>query len=456
VAEILGAEAVVTTASDQAGIPALDQLPGLSASGDVAGVTTAMLAGRAPIVSEELPGWVTPDLIESGAGPERIVVTDCVVPESPGVVALHPPSLVVGVGCSTDASPHELEHLLDTTLQGAGLVFESVAQVATIDRRGDHAAVRGLGRPVQTFTAAQLEIVRVPNPNERVATAVGTQSVAEAAALLAAGRDAVLVVEKHKSGSCTVAVARRQRRPGHLSLVGLGPGDGAFRTPAATTAVRHADFVIGYRPYVDQVSDLLTASQCVVRSPIGDEVSRAREALTEAAKGRRVAIVCSGDPGVYAMASITLGLADEFGPDVEIEVVPGVTAALAASAVLGAPLGHDHASISLSDLLTPWEAIERRVRSAAEADFVITLYNPRSVGRRWQLQATLNILLEHRHPSTPVGIVTDAGRPFQRAVITTLERVDSETIGMTTSVIVGASTTHIVAGRMVTPRGYQS
>jgi precorrin-3B C17-methyltransferase len=155
------------------------------------------------------------------------------------------------------------------------------------------------------------------------------------------------------------------------------------------------------------------------------------------------------------MASIALELAAD-APGVEIETVPGVTAALAASAAVGAPLGHDFATISLSDLLTPWEAIEARVRAAAAADFALALYNPRSERRTWQLDAARQILLAHRAPSTPVAVVTDATRADEHVRVTTLAELDPSDAGMTTCVLVGASTTRVVDGRVVTPRGYRS
>ena len=177
---------------------------------------------------------------------------------------------------------------------------------------------------------------------------------------------------------------------------------------------------------------------------------RAKQAVAEAEGGRRVALVCSGDPGVYAMASLVLELA----PATDVDVVPGVTAALAAAAVLGAPLGHDHASISLSDHLTPWPSIARRLQAAAEADLVVALYNPRSARRTWQLDAARTVLLEHRRPETPVGVVADAGRPNEAVVTTSLGDLDPTIVGMTSIVIIGSSATRIVDGRMVTPRGY--
>lgn len=449
VAALLGAEPVVTTATDVTSTAALDTLPGFTAVGDVAGVTTAILDGRPPIVEQTLP-WPVP--IIGGDGPERVVVTDRPVAEADGVVVLHPPSLVVGIGTSLNAPPDEVAALVDAALAEPGLARASVATVATIDRRLHEPAVIALGLPIAAFTAEQLSAVDVPTPSAVVDETVGTPSVCEAAALLAAGPDAELVVTKRKSATATVAVARRARPAGRLSLVGLGPGLVEHRTLAAATAVRNAEVVVGYGPYVDQCADLLSAHHEVVRSPIGNEVERARVALGAAATGRRVALVCSGDAGVYAMASIALELAP---PGVDIDVVPGVTASLAASAALGAPLGHDHVLISLSDLLTPWDAIERRLQAATEADLVVAFYNPRSKGRSWQLGAARDILLRRRPPTTPVGIVTDAARPGQQVTITTLDALDPELVGMTTCVIVGSSTTTVIEGRMVTPRGYK-
>jgi cobalt-precorrin 5A hydrolase / precorrin-3B C17-methyltransferase len=450
---LLDAEPVLTTATDSAGRVALDTLPGFVATGDVAAVTAAMLDGRAPFVSNEL-GWPLPAGLVAGDAPERIVVTDRREPAAPGTVMLHPPSLVAGVGASTGAPAHAVSDLLDAALDGAGLARASVAEIATLDRKTSEPGLQTLGLPLRGFTAEALREVVVPTPSAVVADAVGTPSVAEAAAMLATGPGAELVVHKQANAVATVAVARRAGPPGRLRIVGLGPGAAALRTPAAERAVRHAQVVIGYTPYVDACADLLQPHHEVVRSPIGEEVVRAKQALAEAAGGREVALVCSGDPGVYAMASITLELADD-APGVEIEIVPGVTAALAAAAAVGAPLGHDFATISLSDLLTPWEAIEARLQAAAAADFALALYNPRSERRTWQLDAARQILLAHRAPSTPVAVVTDAARADEHVQITTLAELDPTDAGMTTCVLIGASTTRVADGRVVTPRGYQ-
>ncbi|MDQ1361150.1 MAG: cobalt-precorrin hydrolase / cobalt-factor methyltransferase / precorrin-3B [Acidimicrobiaceae bacterium] len=456
VGALLGATPVVTTATDATGLVALDMLPDLVASGDVAGVSAALLDGRLPIVDNPR-NWPLPEAFpSSGPGPERILVTDAVASGSgPGTVLLRPASLVVGVGSSTVAESEEVVALVTATLAEAGLSADSVHTVATIERRRHHPAVTGLGLPVTAFSAEALAAVPVPNPSDAARQAVGTASVCEAAALLGAGEGGALVVEKRTSKNATVAIARRRHPIGRVVLVGLGPGGIMHRTPAAEQAVRRADVVIGYGAYVDQCQDLLATHHQVIRSNLGSEMDRARQALSLASAGKRVAMVCSGDAGVYAMASPVLELADQSNfANVIVDVVPGVTAGLAASARLGAPLGHDHVLISLSDLLTPWDRIEARLRAAADSDLVVVLYNPRSERRTWQLGKALGILGGGRPPTTPVGIVTDAGRPGERVAVTTLEELDPTAVTMTTCVIVGSSTTVVRNDRMVTPRGY--
>jgi len=292
-------------------------------------------------------------------------------------------------------------------------------------------------------------VMEVPNASSVVKEVVGTPSVAEAS-VLASG--AKLLVEKRKSGMATVAVGRLPAR-GRLYIVGLGPGDDALIPHLAREALAASELVVGLEQYVERVRHLLWPGTRTSTPPLGKEIERAREALAEARAGGSVALVSSGDAGVYAMASPALELA---GGDVEVTVVPGITAAQAAASLLGSPLGHDHCSISLSDLLTPWEVIRSRVEAAAEGDFVVSLYNPRSKGRDWQLGKVKEMLLEHRPPDTPVGVVKDAYRPTQQITRTDLASFRPEIVDMLTIVVVGSSQTKIVEGSMVTPRGYFS
>jgi precorrin-3B C17-methyltransferase len=242
---------------------------------------------------------------------------------------------------------------------------------------------------------------------------------------------------------------------GTLHIVGLGPGAPEHRTPAAAAAVAGAEVVVGYGPYVDQCADLLGDGQEVVRGRMGQEAARADEALERAAGGARVALVSSGDAGVYGMAARTLrraaALPDEQRP--AVTVVPGITAALAAGALLGAPLADDWASISLSDLHVPWERIERRLEAVAAAGFAVALYNPRSRERTRQLDRALEILGRHRDPETPVGLVTDAGRAGEAVERTTLRALDPERITMRTVVVVAGDSAGAAGPWLVAERG---
>ncbi len=467
VAALLGATPVVTTATDGAGLPALDDLPGFRAEGDVASVARMWLDGESPRITVDtgLEGWPIPGGLEPGrghgTGVGTVAITDAARPPRPGEVLLRPGSIVLGVGASTGADPDRLWQLASGALAKAGLAAASVAVVATIDRKVREAAIvelaRRLGAPLSGFDASALAAAAtarvVPNPSGVVEMAVGTPSVAEAAALLAAGPDSVLTLAKQVAEDSTVAVARRAGPAGHLAVVGLGPGRAGGRTLEAAAAVRHAEVVMGYERYVDLAADLINPSQQVIRYPIGAETKRCRDALERAAAGSSVALVCSGDPGVYAMASLVCELAPAAG-DPPITVLPGVTAALSAAAVLGAPLGHDHASVSLSDLLTPWEVIRRRILAVAEGDFVVSLYNPRSRRRSTRLSEALTLLRPYRSPDTPAAVLTDIGRPDQRLVRSTISTVEPADVDMLALVLIGSSRTRWIGSRMVTPRGY--
>jgi cobalt-precorrin 5A hydrolase/precorrin-3B C17-methyltransferase len=454
VASLLDALPVVTTATDSVGLPGLDTL-GLPAEGDVAGVSRALLDGE-PVALDAEVAWPLPPLRVTAEGPYTIRVTDRTVEPAGREVVLRPPTLVVGVGASKGAPAAEVLDLIEGTLRDAGLCAKSLAELATVDAKADEPgiieAAERLGVPVVTYPAEELAKVDVPNPSAAPLAAVGTPSVAEAAALVRGGE---LLVPKRKSAAspamATCAVVRRPAR-GRLAVVGLGPGARDLLTPRAKTELRRASVLVGLDQYVDQIRDLLPPGTRILESGLGAEEERARTAVAEARKGHAVALIGSGDAGVYAMASPALAEASD---DIDVVGVPGVTAALAAGAILGAPLGHDHVSISLSDLHTPWEVIERRVRAAAEADLVVTFYNPRSRGRDWQLPKALAILSGHRAPTTPVGVVRNASRTDESSRLTTLASLDPATVDMMTVVTVGNTATREIAGRMVTPRGYR-
>jgi cobalt-precorrin 5A hydrolase/precorrin-3B C17-methyltransferase len=514
VGELIGARPVITTATDAVGLPGLDQL-GLPVEGAVAAVSRAILDGL-PVRLDADATWPLPafpdnvrvdygdngdygddegDVSRAGGSSagssrttarrvgghmpvpgSRILVTDRVIDVDARTVVLRPPSLVVGVGASRGVGCAEVLELVERVLAGAGLSRGSIACLATVDAKSGEAgildAARVLGVGVEWRAAAELAGVRVPHPSEVVRRAVGTPSVAEAAALHVAGVGAgvgagvaaagvgvgvgvvgaaELLVPKTASSMATVAIARRRPR-GRLAIVGLGPGARDLLTPRAVTELRRAGVVVGLDQYVEQVHDLLRPGTRVLATGLGQEEARAGQAVAEAVAGHAVALVGSGDAGVYAMASPALEGADA---SIDVVVVPGVTAGLAASALLGAPLGHDHAYLSLSDLHTPWEVIESRIRAAAEGDLVVLFYNPRSRSRDWQLATALTVLGRYRPPDTPVAVVRNASRQDERIHLATLATFDPGIVDMFSLVVVGSSRTRIVAGRMVTPRGYR-
>ena len=225
-------------------------------------------------------------------------------------------------------------------------------------------------------------------------------------------------------------------------------------TIKAKQEIENAEVIVGYKTYVQLISQIIKDDVEVYSGNMGQEVKRARFAVKKALENRRVAVISSGDSGVYGMAVVVLEVAEHEKADVPIEVVPGVTAATAAAATLGAPLVGDFAVVSLSDILTPWSLIERRLRAAAESDFVIVLYNPQSKGRKEPLAKAHRILLKHYAPETPVGIVKKAKREGEKTTVTSLNDMLNYEIDMATVLVIGNSTTCRINGKMVTPRGY--
>lgn len=238
---------------------------------------------------------------------------------------------------------------------------------------------------------------------------------------------------------------------GKIYVVGIGPGKKKDMTYRAYEAMKSSDVIVGYRTYTDLVKEYFEDKE-IVSSSMMKEVDRCNDVLRMAQEGKTVSLISSGDAGVYGMAGIMLEIVDE---DMEVEVVPGVTAANAAGAAVGAPIMHDYAAISLSDLLTDWELIKKRLDLAAQGDFVVSLYNPKSRGRVTQIEEARDIMLRHKPETTPVAIVRNAGREDERHVLTTLDEMLNHKIDMLTVVIIGNSNTFIKNGKMVTPRGYE-
>ena len=437
------------------------------------GESDAPLAGRA---SDAPPtGRVSDAPPAEGVSdaPLTVRVTDAPDAGDEDTLVFHRRRFALGVGCERGVAASELEHLVERTLADAGLSVHSLAGVFSVDVKADEPAVHALGRslgvPVRFFDPPMLEALtpRLANPSDVVFREVGCHGVAEAAALAAAGGRGALRVAKTKSARATCAIAeapspidptRRGRPRGVLTVVGLGPGTPAWRTPAVDHAIRDATHLVGYRGYLDMAP--ASAGQIRHDHALGEETERVDQALALAAGGARVALVCSGDPGVYAMAALVFERL-ETGEDPgwrrsEIVVLPGVSAMHGAAALAGAPLGHDFCAVSLSDLLTPWAVIERRLRAAADGDLVVALYNPASNRRRRGLARAIEILAGRRPPETPVVVARSVGRDGQSVTITCLRDLDQTAVDMTTLLIVGSTATRVTGGRVYTPRGYRA
>ncbi len=481
IASLTGGGAAITTASDVRFGVALDRPPAgyaLANPEDHKTFAANLLAGASVRVKGEAP-WLAA-LPLSHEGRLSILVTEHKVPGGPRALVYHPRTLALGVGCERGTSADELISLVERVLDEEGLAREAVAGVFSLDLKADETAIHALGRhlgvPVRFFDAQRLdaESPRLKNPSPVVKAEVGCPGVAEGAALAAAGPAADLIVEKTKSARATCAIARADhpitelsgRARGSVTVVGLGPGGPEWRSPEAAEALRPATDWVGYGLYLDLAADLRTA-QVEHRFPLGAEEDRVIRALTIAGEGRDVALVCSGDSQIYAMAALAAEVLDPASgasiPDaarrVELKVVPGISAFQAASAKAGALIGHDFCCISLSDLLTPWEVIEQRLKAAAEGDFVVAFYNPRSLKRTDQLARAIRLLKPRRRADTPVIVASNVGRPDERIAITTLQDFDPETVDMLTIVLVGSSISRTFTrgdGRTVayTPRGY--
>ncbi|MES1022644.1 precorrin-3B C(17)-methyltransferase [Gloeocapsa sp. BRSZ] len=393
----------------------------------------------------------------------------CLASHTPSI-HWHPRVLWLGIGCERGTSRELIESAITQVCQEYQLAEQAIAGIATIDLKADEVGLVELCRdrnfPLWTFSADVLRSVTVPNPSKIVDAEVGTPSVAEAAALCAAKAQNLLVAKQifraaEFQGAVTVAIAQAEQeytgRTGRLLLVGIGPGQLDQITPAAQAAIASADTVIGYSLYIDLIAPLLQPHQIIEALPITQERQRAQRAISLAQWGLTVAVISSGDIGIYGMAGLVLEellLQGWDGKTPKVEVFPGITAMQAAAARLGAPLMHDFCAISLSDLLTPWEVIEKRLHAAAQADFVTALYNPRSQTRIQQLTSAIEIFLQYRHPQTPVAVVRSAYRQDEQITLTTLEKLLDVPVDMLTTVLIGNQSTRTQGDWMITPRGY--
>ncbi len=482
IAALLGGQAVLTGASGALGRLALDSFGNAWGWRRGTGDWNALMARAAegqPIRVNQQSGlelWrqlpAAAALGTAGAAPADLWVSH----QWGEGCRWHPPCLWLGMGCERSTSLELLERLLDHVLHEHNLAAEAIAGLASVDRKGDEPALLALaeqrGWPLKLFSADELAAVPVPNPSAAVAREMGTASVAEAAALLAAQAIGVpdggsLLVPKRiatadagERGAATLAVALapRQWAParGQLHLVGSGPGALELLTGDARRALAAATVWVGYGLYLDLLEPLRRPDQLRREGRLTEERQRCAEALDLASQGLNVALISSGDSGIYGMAGLALELwlTRPAAERPSFAVHPGISALQLAAARAGAPLMHDFCTISLSDRLTPWEVIEKRLKAAAEGDFVVALYNPRSQGRDWQLARARDLLLQGRPTSTPVLLARQLGRQGERLSLHELGDLPVDQVDMLTLVLVGNSSSRCHEKLLLTPRGY--
>ena len=477
IADGLKSHAAVTTAGDVAMGVALDEPPvgyNLQNPEDAKSVMAGLLSGAdARVLGENIF-----DLKDTPDGAITLAVSEAALDGDEATLVYHPQKFALGLGCARGCSVDEMWELVSKSLDDAGIAQGAIACVGSLDLKGDEPAMietaARLGVPFRVFTAAELEALtpKLANPSDVVFAEVGCHGVSEASALALA--DGALVVEKQKTLNATCAVVKSKnvitefagRSRGKLSIIGIGPGQHSWRTPEASALVAEAEELVGYGLYIDLLGPLAFGKEHS-DFPLGGEEARCRYALEQAGKGKNVALICSGDAGIYAMGALVFELldrdADALGVSdaakrVEVQCTPGVSALQGAAARAGAPLGHDFCTISLSDLLTPRDDIIRRLHAAAEGDFVIAFYNPVSKTRRTLLAEAREILLQHRPADTPVMLASSLGRPEEYVRYRRLDELEVDEVDMLTVVLIGSSNSrlaHLGEGpRMFTPRGY--
>ena len=468
ISSLIGAEAVITTATDGRGVFAVDawarcQGAWVSEPKKIKKLSAAVLAGETLRVKSawEIQGTPPPGVRVVTEGPADLFLT---LRQTGGEgLALVPRILTLGVGCKKGTTAEALETAFFSLCKEQGLYPEAVEAVATIDRKAEEGGLLSLcqrrGLPLLTFSPEELRGTEGEfSASAFVEETVGVDNVCERSAVRGSG--GTLLVPKQAGDGITMAVAIRPFFPdwrmaeggGKLYLVGLGPGVRASRTPAAEAALRRAEAICGYTAYLSLLKDSFPGKEWF-STPMKEELRRCAWAVEQAAAGRTVAMVCSGDAGIYGMAGPVLARAE--GTRVEVEIVPGITAAVSGAALLGAPLMNDFCVISLSDLLTPWEEVERRLKCAAEADLVTVLYNPRSRHRPEHLRRACEILLKKKPGETVCGWVRNVGREGEEAHVTDLRNLRDAPLDMFCTAFVGSSRTVRSGKWMVTLRGYR-
>jgi cobalt-precorrin 5A hydrolase/precorrin-3B C17-methyltransferase len=466
-ATLINATPVITTSSDINNLPALDlwiercqlfiQNPSILPK-----IMSKFIENR------KIQIYINSDLIRVPIFPDHfqivkeveiadIIITNKKLELNEEQLILIPRNLVVGLGFHDWVTSNEIEEAVKKVFTDEGLYFEALKGVATLEKKAKNEALqefsRKYGLRVFSYTPQELREVKGLSFSPIVERAVGVSSVCEQSAILASqGR---LIVPKRVFKDITIAVAEAPYHvKGKVYVVGIGPGSLFYITPKAIKAIREAEVIIGYKTYINQIESLIK-DKIVFAYGMTEEVRRAKNAIEYALKGMIVSVVSGGDPGVYGMAGLIFEILAQNNLEVEVEVIPGISAFNAASSKVGAPIMNDFACISLSDRLTPWDEIEKRLEYAAKSDFVIILYNPKSSKRTENLTKAKEIILKYRDNNTPVAIVKNATREGEEVILTTLKEMDSYPVDMNSTIIIGNSQSYIYKNFFITPRGYR-
>ncbi len=527
IADFLGGQAVITTASDINNMPSIDLWAKennlIIENWDALPNTAARFLnnGQLKVYSDIEISMPAEFLRIKNPADADVLITNKqkmdlnVIPVQTGIqkkkqtahqLYLRPKNLIIGIGCNSRTPENEIEDAVKDTLIKNNLSFLSIRAIATIDIKGKEPGLIAFAKKynlgIKTFTANELNTVKGVSKSDVAFKATGAYAVAEPAAVLAS-ENRKLLVKKQKMGNVTVAIAECELRneidatnaPSYpplklrggrgsyecgeirnpkseitpkLYIVGAGPGAIEHITPYAQKAIRNSNVIVGYGTYLELIKELIKDKE-IVATGMTQEIDRCKKAVELALSGRTVSVISGGDPGIYAMAGLVFEVLKDRDAlcvmrqkikthhvsRVDVEVIPGISALNACAARLGAPLMHDFASISLSDRLTQWGLIEKRLVAAAKADFVIILYNPKSKGRAEHINRARDIILKYRKPETPVGIVKGAMRENERVIITDLKNMLEHDIDMQTTVIIGNSKTFRWNEKMITPRGYE-
>ncbi|MBF2067639.1 MAG: precorrin-3B C(17)-methyltransferase [Calothrix sp. C42_A2020_038] len=460
IATVLEVEPAITTTGDIRFRTALLAPPSgyyLANPEAAKGFISDLLAGAKTKLEGNADWLINSKLPFEANGNLTIKVTEYKTDYTPDCLIYHPATLAIGISNTGGVEKHQAVALVQQLLANAGLSEKSVAGVFALDEEAAEPAINEIAR-----------VLNVPLRVLDIAKKQGEQS-AELLALTATGSSGRIIVQNHSTPSIVIASSPKiidtnkiGKSRGRLFIVGTGPGAAAWMSPEVKQILNEATDLVGYSFYLD-LAGSLRPGQRRHEFDNREELARAKMALDLAASGRTVAVVSSGDPGIYAMAAAVFEVLDSHPkPDwlrVQIQVAPGISALQAAAAKIGAPIGHDFCAISLSDILKPWSIIERRITAAAAADMVIAFYNPASKQRTWQLISAREILLKHRLPQTPIVIARNLGRVEESVKVKTLEELSPEEVDMRTIVLVGSSKTRTVehaAGVWVyTPREYR-